>query len=169
MDSIVDNYIAVDEEIAKDLEEIETAVFSGSHEANATTIYVYDVAAATMNSVGIGMATDSIMQAAILNNEPVFVASGVALRYSSSGTTALTAIPAGTYLPSFAKFVTLYVSKAWYGGDPNNPSRTTFSASQDPLDTTTANNAEYIDIDSIEPRLYLAARMIMDVSQNKLD
>ena len=32
-----------------------------------------------------------------------------------------------------------------------------------------SNDAEYIDIDSIEPRLYLAARLIMDVSQNKLD
>jgi glutamate carboxypeptidase len=28
-----------------------------------------------------------------------------------------------------------------------------------------SNNAEYIDIDSIEPRLYLAARMIMDVAR----
>ena len=30
-----------------------------------------------------------------------------------------------------------------------------------------SNDAEYVDIDSIEPRLYLAARMIMDVSQGK--
>jgi len=30
-----------------------------------------------------------------------------------------------------------------------------------------SNDAEYIDIDSIEPRLYLLARMIMDVSQGK--
>jgi glutamate carboxypeptidase len=30
-----------------------------------------------------------------------------------------------------------------------------------------SNDAEYIDIDSIEPRLYLAARMIMDLSQGK--
>ncbi len=30
-----------------------------------------------------------------------------------------------------------------------------------------SNNAEYIEIDSIEPRLYLAARMIMDISQGK--
>jgi glutamate carboxypeptidase len=30
-----------------------------------------------------------------------------------------------------------------------------------------SNDAEYIDIDSIEPRLYLFARMIMDVSQGK--
>ena len=30
-----------------------------------------------------------------------------------------------------------------------------------------SNDAEYIDIDSIEPRLYLAARMIMDVAQGK--
>jgi glutamate carboxypeptidase len=30
-----------------------------------------------------------------------------------------------------------------------------------------SNDAEYIDVDSIEPRLYLLARMIMDVSQDK--
>src|SRR5258705_5392295 len=30
-----------------------------------------------------------------------------------------------------------------------------------------SNDAEYVEIDSIEPRLYLAARMIMDVSQDK--
>jgi len=30
-----------------------------------------------------------------------------------------------------------------------------------------SNDAEYIDIDSIEPRLYLLTRMIMDVSQGK--
>jgi glutamate carboxypeptidase len=30
-----------------------------------------------------------------------------------------------------------------------------------------SNDAEYVDIDSIVPRLYLAARMIMDVSQEK--
>lgn len=30
-----------------------------------------------------------------------------------------------------------------------------------------SNDAEYVDIDSIGPRLYLAARMIMDVSQGK--
>jgi glutamate carboxypeptidase len=30
-----------------------------------------------------------------------------------------------------------------------------------------SNDAEYVDMDSIVPRLYLAARMIMDVSQGK--
>jgi glutamate carboxypeptidase len=30
-----------------------------------------------------------------------------------------------------------------------------------------SNDAEYVDVDSIEPRLYLAARMIMDLSQGK--
>ena len=30
-----------------------------------------------------------------------------------------------------------------------------------------SNDAEYVDIDSIEPRLYLAARTIMDVAQGK--
>jgi glutamate carboxypeptidase len=32
-----------------------------------------------------------------------------------------------------------------------------------------SNDAEYVDIDSIEPRLYLLARMIMDVAQGKAD
>jgi len=32
-----------------------------------------------------------------------------------------------------------------------------------------SNDAEYVDIDSIEPRLYLLTRMIMDVSQGKHD
>ncbi len=39
MDSIVDNYIRVDAEVAKDLDEIEISVFSGSAEASSTTIY----------------------------------------------------------------------------------------------------------------------------------
>jgi magnesium transporter len=39
MDSIVDNYVRVDEEIAKDLDDIEVAVFSGSPEVTSTTIY----------------------------------------------------------------------------------------------------------------------------------
>ena len=30
-----------------------------------------------------------------------------------------------------------------------------------------SNNAEYVEVDSIEPRLYLLTRMIMDVSQAK--
>ena len=30
-----------------------------------------------------------------------------------------------------------------------------------------SNDAEYVNIDSIEPRLYLLTRMIMDVSQGK--
>jgi glutamate carboxypeptidase len=30
-----------------------------------------------------------------------------------------------------------------------------------------SNDAEYVEIDSIEPRLYLLTRMIMDVSQDK--
>jgi glutamate carboxypeptidase len=32
-----------------------------------------------------------------------------------------------------------------------------------------SNDAEYIDLDSIEPRLYLLTRMIMDVSRGKTD
>jgi glutamate carboxypeptidase len=32
-----------------------------------------------------------------------------------------------------------------------------------------SNNAEYVDVDSIEPRLYLLTRMIMDVSKGALD
>ena len=32
-----------------------------------------------------------------------------------------------------------------------------------------SNDAEYVDLDSVEPRLYLLTRMIMDVSQGKTD
>jgi glutamate carboxypeptidase len=32
-----------------------------------------------------------------------------------------------------------------------------------------SNDSEYVEIDSIEPRLYLLTRMIMDVSQGKHD
>jgi glutamate carboxypeptidase len=32
-----------------------------------------------------------------------------------------------------------------------------------------SNNAEYIDVDSIEPRLYLLTRMVMDVAQGKTE
>ena len=35
------------------------------------------------------------------------------------------------------------------------------------LPTGAESIAEYVDIDSIEPRLYLLTRMIMDVSQGK--
>jgi magnesium transporter len=39
MDSIVDNYVKVDAEVAQDLDDIEVAVFSGSPDASSTTIY----------------------------------------------------------------------------------------------------------------------------------
>jgi magnesium transporter len=39
MDSIVDNYVAVDAEVAKDLEDIEVDVFSGTSEASSPSIY----------------------------------------------------------------------------------------------------------------------------------
>jgi magnesium transporter len=39
MDSVVDNYVSIDAELQKDLEEIEADVFSGSSSASSTTIY----------------------------------------------------------------------------------------------------------------------------------
>jgi magnesium transporter len=39
MDSIVDNYERVDAEVAQDLDDIETVVFSGSRDADSTVIY----------------------------------------------------------------------------------------------------------------------------------
>lgn len=112
--------------------------------SNGTTVYSRDTGGSWF-SVVIGMATDSIMQGAVLNNQILLAASGLTLQYSSTGTQFF-AFPSGTYFPSFAKYMTLYVSKGWYSGDPGFPSRTTFSTSQDPLDTTTVNNAGYIDI-----------------------
>jgi magnesium transporter len=39
MDSIIDNYVSIDSELQKDLDEIETAVFSGSSSTSSTVIY----------------------------------------------------------------------------------------------------------------------------------
>lgn len=111
---------------------------------NATTIYTMD-STGSWFSAKTGMATDSIMQGGVLNNLIVAVASGLAPQYSTTGTT-FVAIPTGTYIPSFSKYFSLYVSKGFYAGDPGNPSRTTFTNSQDPTDFSTANSAGFIDI-----------------------
>lgn len=114
--------------------------------AAVSTRIFYVATGAAWVEIGSAMSTDSIMQAEILNNTPIILASGLALQYSSTGTSTLTAIPAGTYLPSFGKYITQYVSKIWTAGDPGNPSRTSFCTSQTPLDFSTTNNAGYIEI-----------------------
>lgn len=111
---------------------------------NGTTIYSMDSTGSWLVGRN-GMATDSIVQGGVLNNVVVAVASGLAPQIATFGTTFGT-MATGTFFPSFAKYFTLYVSKAWYAGDPGNPSRTTFTASQDPTDFTTPNNAGFIDI-----------------------
>ena len=111
---------------------------------NGTTIYSRDSLGSWLSAL-VGMATDSIVQGGVLNNVVIAVASGLSPQVATTGTTFLT-MASGTYFPSTAKYFTLYVSKAWYAGDPNNPSRTTFTASQDGTDFTTANNAGFIDI-----------------------
>lgn len=108
-----------------------------------TTIYSMNVASgwtAVKNSV----ATDSIMQGAGLNDVAVLVASGIAPQVSTAGSTLA---DLGGTPPSLAKFVTVYSSKMWLAGDPNNASRVDFSASNDPEDYTTADNAGYVEIE----------------------
>ena len=39
MDSIIDNYVSIDAELQKDLEDIEASVFSGSNKVSSSTIY----------------------------------------------------------------------------------------------------------------------------------
>ena len=39
MDSIVDNYVSIDAELQKDLEQIEAAVFTGANKVSSATIY----------------------------------------------------------------------------------------------------------------------------------
>lgn len=111
--------------------------------ANATTVYYYD--GATWNSAVIGMATDSIMQAAPLGNELVVVASGLAPQVASTGST-LVSIAAGTYLPSFAKYCTLYANKILIAGDPGNQSTVSGSESGQPEGWTAVNNAFNITV-----------------------
>jgi hypothetical protein len=111
--------------------------------ANKTSIYSAD--GTTAVSINAAMSSDSVMQAGALNNQLVVVASGLYPQISSAGST-LASITAGTYLPALAKYCAEYGAKIWIAGDPLNPSRVSFSKSNDPQDWATAANAGNADI-----------------------
>ena len=107
--------------------------------ANATTIYSVDSGGSWL-VLRNGMATDSIMQAAAVNNQSIIVASGLYPQYSTAGT-AIASIASGTFILTLAKYVEPYVQKAFIFGDPVNPNKVAHSKSGDLTDFTTANNA----------------------------
>jgi hypothetical protein len=104
--------------------------------AHGTTIYSVDTG--SWFSVLTGVSTDSIMQGATLNNLAVIVASGVAPKVSTAGSTLMNL---GGTPPTLAKYVTTYVQKIFLAGDTANPNTVSFSASNNPEDYTTVNNA----------------------------
>lgn len=108
-----------------------------------TGIYIADGASALL--VKSGMATDSIMQAAELNNMLVVVASGLYPQISSAGSS-LASITSGTYIITLAKYCTKWAHKVWIAGDPANPSRVAWSKAGDPEDWSSAQNAGNADI-----------------------
>lgn len=110
-----------------------------------TSIYIADGASAL--NVKDGMATDSIMQAAALNNMLVVVASGLFPQLSTAGSS-LASLTEGTYLPSTAraKYVTEYSSKLWISGDTGFPSRIIFCKAGDPENWSQVSNAGNADI-----------------------
>src|SRR3990167_790298 len=101
----------------------------------ATTFY--HVSAASWASIGIGGTSGEIFTAAPLNDVLVVVVDGLAPQtWSGVALSALGGTP-----PSEAKYAAVYRSKMFLAGDDANPQTKTFSASNNPADYTTANDA----------------------------
>ncbi len=109
--------------------------------ANATSIYSVDTGSWFV--VANGIATDSIAQFTPLNNMLVAVASGIAPKISTAGSTLYNL---GGTPPALAKYCTTYVQKVFLAGDTVNPNRIDWSASNNAEDYTTANNAGHATI-----------------------
>lgn len=101
----------------------------------ATTFY--SVSAVSWASIGIGGTSGELFRAQPLNDTLVVVVDGLAPRVWSGG--AMAAL--GGTPPANAKYAAVYVSKMFLAGDPANPQTKTFSATNNPADYTTANDA----------------------------
>lgn len=104
--------------------------------ANGTLIYSVD--SGSWLTVATAVSTDSIMQAANLNNYLVVVASGIAPQISTNGTS-LAAL--GGTPPSLAKYATTFVQKVFLSGNPTAPNTIYWSKSNDPENWTATNDA----------------------------
>lgn len=107
-----------------------------------TTVYSMDSSGST-TSVLTGVTSDSYMAGAALNNLGVIVAAGVAPKVSTAGSTLANL---GGTPPSLARYCAVYSAKMWLAGDSSNPTKLSFSVSNNPEDWTTANNAGSITI-----------------------
>ena len=121
---------------------------------NNGSIYLLAAHSGTLYDIGSGGTWASFFSNIIangrvgfgaLNNQVVVAGQGTGL-YISSDASVFTAIGAGTYLPAEGRYTAVWKSKLWVAGDPSNPQRVSFSASNDPTDFTTANNSGNITI-----------------------
>ena len=97
----------------------------------------YDVSAAAWASIGIGGTNNERFRAAALNDVLAIAVDGIAPR-KWDGTTfaALGGSP-----PAEAKYAAIFASKLFLAGDDANPQKKSFSATNNPEDFTTANDA----------------------------
>lgn len=101
----------------------------------ATTFY--DASAAAWASIGIGGTSGEIFRAAALNDTLAIVVDGLApQKFTTSTLSALGGSP-----PSEAKYAVVHNSKLFLAGDDANPQKKTASATNNPEDFTTANDA----------------------------
>ena len=107
-----------------------------------TSIYSMDSSGSSV-VVKTGLNSDTYMAGAALANLGVIVAASMAPQVSSLGSTLQNL---GGTPPSLARYVAIYAAKAWLAGDPSNPTKISFSVSNNPEDWTTANNAGNITI-----------------------
>lgn len=119
---------------------------------NAGTFYlfvhhgtqVYSLNGTTVVSVKGSVSDDSHLGGFALNNLQVVLASGIAPQVSTAGSTLhdLSGTP-----PSLGKYGAVYVGKGWIAGDTSNPNKINFSASGNPEDWTTADDAGDVTIE----------------------
>lgn len=110
--------------------------------AYGTTIYVHDTA--TWFSIKTGVSSGGLMNGAALNNLAIIVAHGIAPQVSTAGSTLA---DLGGTPPTLAKYVAIYSSKCFLAGDSNNPNKLSWSASGNPEDYTTTNDAGSVQVD----------------------
>lgn len=97
----------------------------------------YDASAAAWASIGIGGTSGEIFRAAALNDILAIVVDGLAPQTFSGSTLS----NLGGSPPSEAKYAVVHNSKLFLAGDDANPQKKSASATNNPADFTTANDA----------------------------
>lgn len=107
---------------------------------------LYQVYSNSWGSLLGGITAGGMVRFGGLNNQLVVAAEGLTPRISSDASGFGTFSDANA--PTLAKYAAVWKSKMWLAGHSTTPQKIWFSASNDPTDYTTANNAGSITVES---------------------